>query len=152
MIKIRYADLSAGLHVQAECSGRSTIIYLVPGLTHTERQAALLRARRNATMGRGPRLPAAGVAAAVVRDRVWTTVRNGAAAVRAHPLLLVVPLVLIAASATLGYVRPSAVSITVPQATQGREAPSSGPPAPSPAPTPSQSTCLNLGPIGLCLK
>jgi len=61
-------------------------------------------------------------------------------------------LVLIAASATLGYVRPSAVSITVPQATQGREAPSSGPPAPSPSPSASQSTCLNLGPIGLCLK
>jgi hypothetical protein len=32
LIKIRYADLPAGLHVRAECSGRSTIIYLLPGL------------------------------------------------------------------------------------------------------------------------
>ncbi len=84
-----------------------------PGLTHAERRAALLRARRSAGLGHGPRLPAAGVAAAVARDRVAATARNGAAAFRAHPLLLLPP-VLIAASATLVYVMLSAVSITFP--------------------------------------
>jgi hypothetical protein len=244
LIRIRYADLPAGLHVRVEAKGRSTIIYLLPGLTHTERRAALQRARSNAGLGHGPRLPAASVAAAVVRDRVGITARNGAAAFRAHPLLLV-PLVVVAASATLAYVMLSAVTITFPRATPGGPArsvasgptgppgpgpsarfgsgppapggapgtrdrrragaskspragssasprpsgtgssspppgssgspapgpsgsapsgsappgsappdpaPSSGPPSPSPTPSPSPSTCLNLGPIGLCLK
>ncbi|HMH91993.1 MAG TPA: hypothetical protein VK586_13035 [Streptosporangiaceae bacterium] len=131
MIKIRYADLPAGLHVRAERSGRSTIIYLLPGLTHTERRAALLRVRSSASMGHGPHLPAAGVAAAVARDRVAATARNGAAAFRAHPLLLLPP-VLIVASATLAYVMLSAVSITFPQATRGGPA-RSAPSGPGPA-------------------
>jgi len=132
LIKIRYADLPAGLHVRAEADGRSTIIYLLPGLTHTERRAALLRARGSASMGYGPRLPAAGVAAAVARDRVAATARNGAAAFRAHPLLLLPP-VLIVASATLVYVMLSAVSITFPRAAPGGPARSvaSGPPGPA---------------------
>jgi hypothetical protein len=115
LIKIRYSDLPAGLHVRAEAVGRTTIIYLLPGLTNAERRAALLRARRSASMGHGPRLPAGSVAAAVARDRVAGTARNGAAAFRAHPLLLLPP-VLIAASATLVYVMMSAVSITFPHA------------------------------------
>lgn len=134
MIKIRYADLPAGLHVRAETTGANTIIYLLPGLTHAERRAALLRARSSASMGHGPRLPATGVAAAVARDRAAATARNGAAAFRAHPLLLLPP-VLIIASATLAYVMLSAVSITFPQAAPGgpaRSAPA-GPGAPGPA-------------------
>jgi hypothetical protein len=132
LIKIRYADLPAGLHVRAEASGRNTIIYLLPGLTHAERRAALLRARSSASMGHGPRLPAAGVAAAVARDRVAATARNGATAFRAHPLLLLPP-VLVIASATLAYVMLSAVSITFPEATPGGTA-HSAPAAPGPAP------------------
>jgi hypothetical protein len=130
LIKIRYADLPAGLHVRAERSGRSTVIYLLPGLSHTERRAALLRARSSASMGHGPRLPAAGVAAAVARDRAGATARNGAAAFRAHPLLLLPP-VLIVASATLAYVMLSTVSITFPQSVPGgpaRSAPAGPPP------------------------
>lgn len=119
MIKIRYADLPPGLHVRAEANGRHTIIYLLPGLTHAERRAALLRVRRSASMGHGPRLPASRVAAAVARNRVTATTRNSAAAFRAHPLLLLPP-VLIVASATLVYVMLSAVSITFPHAAPGR--------------------------------
>ena len=224
LIKIRYADLPGGLHVRTEASGRSTIIYLLPGLTPAERQSALLRVRRSASMGYGPRLPAAGVAAAIARDRVRATARNGAAAFRVHPLLLVPPM-LMAASATLAYVMLSTVSITFHQAAPGAPAgqvpsqqfgrPGSGPaghlgsgasldrpggapggrhpgapgrakspsagssspsspqspmpgpsgsapsdpapsgspsPAPSPSPSPSPSKCLNLGPVGVCLK
>ena len=118
MIKIRYADLPPGLHARAEANRRHAIIYLRPGLTHAERRAALLRVRRSASMGHGPRLPAGRVAAAVARDRITATTRNGAAAFRAHPLLLLPP-VLIVASATLVYVMLSAVSITFPHATPG---------------------------------
>ena len=147
MIKIRYADLPAGLHVRAVASGRNTIIYLLPGLTHSERRAALLRARSSASMGHGPCLPAAGVAAAVARDRVAATARNGAAAFRAHPLLLLPP-VLIIASATLAYVMLSAVSITFPQATPGdpgRSAPAA-PQAPGPAAAPGAPARKSLSP------
>ena len=86
----------------------------------------------------GPRAAPAGrgVAAAVARDRAAATARNGAAAFRAHPLLLLPP-VLIIASATLAYVMLSAVSITFPQATPGdpaRSAPAAPGPASEPAP------------------
>jgi hypothetical protein len=119
LIKIRYADLPPGLHVRAEANGRHTIIYLLPGLTHAERRAALLRVRRSASMGHGPRLPASRVAAAVARNRITATTRNGAAAFRAHPLLRLPP-VLVVASATLVYVMLSAVSITFPHAGPGQ--------------------------------
>jgi hypothetical protein len=111
LIKIRYSDLPAGLHVRAEAHGRGATIYLLPGLTPTERRAALLRARRNANMGHGPRLPATGVAIAVAADRVSATLRNGAAAFRAHPLLLLPPLIIVV-SATLVYILTAAVTIT----------------------------------------
>jgi hypothetical protein len=126
LIKIRYTDLPAGLHVRAEASGRSTVIYLLPGLTHAERRAALLRARRSAGLGYGPRLPAAGVAAAVARDRVATTARNGVTAFRGHPLLLLPPL-LIVASATLAYVMLSAVSVTFPPGVRDAQVPPARP-------------------------
>jgi hypothetical protein len=138
LIKIRYSDLPAGLHVRAEAVGRSTIIYLLPGLTNIERRAALLRARRSSSMGHGPHLPAGSVVAAVARDRVAATARNSAAAFRAHPLLLLPP-VLIAASATLVYVMMSAVSITFPQANPPRStesAPAGRPGQPGSGPRP----------------
>jgi hypothetical protein len=69
LIKIRYADLPAGLHARTEAQGRSTIIYLLPGLTAIERRAALVRACQSANLGYGPRLSSAGVAFAVARDR-----------------------------------------------------------------------------------
>lgn len=122
MIKIRYTDLPAGLHVRAETSGRHTVIYLLPGLSHGERRAALLRARRSAGLGRGPELPATGVAAAVARDRIAATARNGLTAFRGHPLLLLPP-VLVVASATLVYVMLSAVSVTFPPGSRDARVP-----------------------------
>jgi hypothetical protein len=112
LIKIRYTELPAGLHVRTEAHGRSTIIYLLPGLSPAERRAALLRARRGAALGYGPPLRASSVAAAVIRDRIRHTLRNGALAFRAHPLLLVPPLVIVA-SATLVYIMMSAVTFTI---------------------------------------
>src|SRR5580704_13913872 len=112
LIKIRYADLPAGLHVRAEARGRSTIIYLLPGLTAAERRAALLRIRRSASLGHGPRLSVPGFAAAVTLDRVGATLRNGAAAFRSHPLLLLPP-VIVAMTATLVYIMLANVTISI---------------------------------------
>ena len=95
MIKIRYADLPAGLHIRAVPRGKDTVIYLLPGLTAEQRQAALRRARSSARMGQGPPLPAASVLGAVMVDRMRTTLRNGAAAMRGHPAILVPPLVIV---------------------------------------------------------
>jgi hypothetical protein len=131
LIKIRYTHLPAGLHVRAEASGRNTTIYLLPGLSHGERRSALLRARRSAALGYGPRLPAAGVAAAVTRDRIAATVRNGLTAFAGHPLLLLPPL-LTAATATLMYVMLSAVAVTFPPGVRDAPGPQGRPGASRP--------------------
>jgi hypothetical protein len=112
MVKIRYSELPVGLHVSVKVRGRATIIYLLPGLTADQRRAALLRVRSSARMGQGPALPALGVAAAIAVDRVRTTVRNGAAAMRAHPVLLLPPLIVLVSSAIV-FVLMSFVSLTV---------------------------------------
>ena len=111
MIKIRYSELPAGLHVRAETHGRSTFIYLVPGLTLAERRAALLRIRRSASMGYGPRLPAVGLAAAIARDRIRATIWNGTSAFRAHPILLL-PVVVVL-TATMVYIMTADVTLTI---------------------------------------
>lgn len=112
MIKIRYADLPAGLHIRAVARGKDTIIYLLPGLTAAQRQAALRRARSSARMGHGPRLPVPGVLGAVMVDRMRTTVRNGAAAMRGHPAILVPPLVIVM-SAAVAYILLVSVDIRI---------------------------------------
>lgn len=129
MIKIRYADLPAGLHIRTAASGKDTIIYLLPGLTAAQRQAALRRVRSSARMGQGPRLPVAGVLRAVVVDRIRTTVRNAAAAMRGHPAILVPPLAIIV-TAAIAYILLVSVTIRLhePQASG-----SSGQGAPVPA-------------------
>lgn len=99
MIKIRYADLPAGLHIRAVARGKDTIIYLLPGLTAAQRQAALRRARSSARMGQGPRLPVSAVLGAVAVDRMRATLRNGAAAMRGHPAMFVPPLVIVMTAA-----------------------------------------------------
>jgi hypothetical protein len=110
VIKIRYADLPAGLHIRTVARGKDTIIYLLPGLTAPQRQAALRRARSSARMGQGPRLPVAGVLGAVMVDQIRTTVRNGAAAMRGHPAILVPPVVIIM-TAAVAYIL--LVSVTI---------------------------------------
>jgi hypothetical protein len=88
MVKIRYAELPAGLHVDARTHYGDTVVYLLPGLTTEQRRAALTRVRSSGRMGHGPRLSATSMALAVGTDRVRTTASNGASAVRGHPLLL----------------------------------------------------------------
>lgn len=88
MVRIRYAELQAGLHVAAEASGGDTVVYLLPGLTPAERRVALSRVRSLGRLGHGPRLSAASLAMAAGRDRIRTTFGNGAAAVRSHPILM----------------------------------------------------------------
>ena len=85
MIKIRYASLPEGLHIQARREGGHTVIYLRPGLTSDQRREALRRARQSARMGHGPKLPAPGLARALAADRAMSTLRNAGAAVRQHP-------------------------------------------------------------------
>jgi hypothetical protein len=92
MVKIRYAELPAGLHVATEDRDGCTIVYLLPGLTPRQRQAALTFARRGARIGHGPSLPAIDMAFAVAADRARTTGRTITAVLRRHPMLLL-PLV-----------------------------------------------------------
>ena len=99
MVKIRYMDLPAGLHVSAEKHGRTTVIYLLPGLTAEQRRAAIVRARSSGRMGLGPELPPVALALAIGADRVRMTLRNGLAATRSHPVVLLPALILCVSSA-----------------------------------------------------
>ena len=95
MIKIRYCELPPGLHVIAERQGRGTVIYLLPGLSQAQRQAALIRVRSSGRLGHGPAIPAFDLAIAIAGDKVRITVRNGAVAMRGHPALLLPPLIVL---------------------------------------------------------
>ncbi len=112
MIKIWYGDLPGGLHVRAVARGKDTIIYLLPGLTVAERRAALRRVRSSARMGHGPALSAVGLALAVMTNRIRTTVRNVASAMRMHPGMFV-PLLVILLSAPVAYFVLTSVSIKI---------------------------------------
>ncbi len=131
MIKIRYRDLSAGLHIVARSEGRRTIMYMLPGLTPGQRRAAVRRARQSARMGHGPPLPAAGVAFAVAMDQITATARNAAAAVRAHPVGLTVPAAILTSVAVF-YVLVASVTV------RGRPAQALGPAAAPSRGAPSQ--------------
>ncbi len=85
MIKIRYCDLPQGRHAHVHAAGRRSVIYLLPGLSPTQRRDALGRLIRASRQGYGPRLRAPGVRFAVARDVVKTTAGNALAAVRCHP-------------------------------------------------------------------
>lgn len=100
MICIRYRDLPSGVHATAACAGRSTTIYLQPGLTSAQRKAALRRLRQEARMGCGPSLPRVSLAAARGADWAERVLRQLAAIVRLHPvgiLLSALPLTAMAA-------------------------------------------------------
>jgi hypothetical protein len=92
MVKIRYAELPAGLHVVTEERDGCTMVYLQPGLTPSQRRAALTFARLSARIGHGASLPPVDLAFALAADRVRTTGRNLGYALRRHPVLLL-PLV-----------------------------------------------------------
>jgi hypothetical protein len=122
LIKIRYADLPAGLHVRTEHAGRRTVIYLLPGLTSAERRAALRRARSSVLVGHGPPLPRAGLARAIAADRLRVIAASGVAALRAHPALFVPP-VIIVLSAAVAYLLLASVSVRIEQPPAGSPQP-----------------------------
>jgi hypothetical protein len=142
MVKIRYAELPAGLHVTAQADRRGTVVYLLPGLTPVQRRAALIRVRSSARMGHGPRLPVLAMATAIAADRVRTTTRIGAAAARGHPMLFLPPLVVLVSSAIV-FTLMSFVTLTVSPHGQAAAAalplPTLGADVqPSPSPSPSK--------------
>jgi len=137
MVKIRYAELPAGLHVVTEERDGSTIVYLQPGLTPSQRRAALTFARLSARIGHGASLPPVDLAFALTADRFRTTGRNLAFAVRRHPMLLL-PLVAVVS----GVIVVTMLSVV----TVGASPPShSTYPAPGGQPTPLPNSVLQPG-------
>jgi hypothetical protein len=114
MVKIRYAELPAGLHVATEADDRCTVVYLKPGLTRGQRKDALTVARRSARFGHGPSLPPLDMAFALAADRTRTTARITATAMRKHPVLLLPVLGLVAGIIAVGILAAVAVVTVVP--------------------------------------
>jgi hypothetical protein len=113
MVKIRYSELPAGLHVATEAGDRCTVVYLKPGLTKAQRKDALTVARRTARFGHGPSLPALDMAFALAADRTRTSARIVTSAMRHHPLLLL-PVVALVAGIIAAGVLASSVMVTAP--------------------------------------
>jgi hypothetical protein len=101
VITIRYRNLPSGMHARAEYAGRSTAIYLQPGLTGAQRAAAVRRLRQEARMGCGPSLPCARLALACAADWIRCGVRQLIAIVRLHPVGTLLPALLLGAMAAL---------------------------------------------------
>jgi hypothetical protein len=103
VIRIRYRDFSAGTHDITGWHGvarrgpRGVTVYLVPGLTAGERRAVLRRLRQEASRGFGPPLPLLALAFALCADRLRTTAGTGAAVIRLHPAVTLLPGALVAA-------------------------------------------------------
>jgi hypothetical protein len=89
------------MHARAEHAGRSTAIYLQPGLTGAQRAAAVRRLRQEARMGCGPSLPCARLALACAADWIKGGVRQMIAIVRLHPIGTVLPALLLSVLAGL---------------------------------------------------
>jgi len=132
VIRIRYEDLPGGLHARAEPRGKDVIIYLLPGLTPSQRKAAVRRLRAGARMGPGPGLSAAGLARARLADWARVNGRNVFAALRLHPLVLIpsIVIVLTAVIASILLVRVT-LRLDPPHAVGAVPAPATAPPAPA---------------------
>jgi hypothetical protein len=115
MVKIRYSELPAGLHVATEADDGCTIVYLKPGLTREQRKDALTVARRSARFGHGPSLPVLDMTFALAADRTRTTARIVASAMRKHPLLLLPVLVLVLGIIAAAVLASAAVGVTAPR-------------------------------------
>jgi hypothetical protein len=129
VIRIRYGDLPPGLHGKAERGARGVAVYLLPGLTSSQRKAALRRLRQEADRGCGPALPAPQLMVALGWDRVRTALCAVAAIVRLHPVASLLHAGAAGAAMTLFVL----ASVSVPLGT----AAGSGPPAAPVAFTPS---------------
>jgi hypothetical protein len=115
MIRIRYRDsneFSPGLHAAAERHGRTTMVYLLSGLTAPQRRSALRRLRLSARMGHCPRLPAAQLALALLADLIRTAVGRAGAVFRLHPAGSTVPVMVLSGGA-IAFLLFSTVSIRV---------------------------------------
>ena len=128
IIKIRYRDqsqLSPGLHAAAERHGRAITVYLLSGLSATQRRAALRRLRISARRGYGPWLPAPQLALALLADRIRTAAGRAGAVFRSHPAGSTVPVMVVSAGA-IAFLALSAVSIRVIHRPSGLGPPSFG--------------------------
>jgi hypothetical protein len=85
------------MHARAEYAGRSTTIYLQPGLTGAQRRAAVRRLRQEARMGCGPSLPCARLLVACATDWIRCGARQLIAIVRLHPVGTLLPVLLLTA-------------------------------------------------------
>jgi hypothetical protein len=113
VIRIRYSsELQPGLNGHAERHDRTTVVYLLPGLTPAERAAALRRLRQHGRMGRGPVLPRWQLGIALLADRVRMAFGQAGAIVRTHPAGSTLPVVAVSA-AVAGFLLLSAVSIRI---------------------------------------
>ncbi|HTR94160.1 MAG TPA: hypothetical protein VMI73_20690 [Trebonia sp.] len=76
-------------------------VYLVPGLTVRERKAVLRRLRQEGSRGFGPPLPLLALALGLCADKLRTTAGTGAALIRLHPAVTLLPGLFVAAVMTL---------------------------------------------------
>lgn len=113
MIRIRYSsELRPGLNGHAERLDRTTVVYLLPGLTPAERAATLRRLHQHGRMGRGPVLPRWQLGLALLADRVRMAFGQAGAIVRTHPAGSTLPVMAVSA-AVAGFLVLSAVSIRI---------------------------------------
>jgi hypothetical protein len=152
MISVRYChwrELSPGLNATAQCNGRGTVVYLVPGLTRDERRAALRRLRMASRVGAGPELPAAQLAFALLAERIRTAAGRAGAIFRVHPAASALPVLLVSVGVIV-FMSLSAVSVQVlPQQAAAGPSPrlAPGPAAPAgggPAHRPGRASQANL--------
>jgi hypothetical protein len=153
VIRIRYSsELQPGLHGRVERHGGATFVYLLPGLTPRQRQAALRRMRQQGRMGISPRLPAAQLATALLADRVRAAFGQAGAIVRVHPAGSTLPVMAVSVAIT-SFLVLSALSVHIvrlpPQAAGGRagigSAPGGGAGQPLPGPGGGQPTGPSSG-------
>lgn len=131
-VKIRYRDasqFSPGLRATAERHGLTATVYLLPGLTAAQRNAALRRLRQSGRMGYGPRLPVVQLAFALFVDRIRATIGQIGSVFRVHPAGASGPVMLVSAGA-IALLMLSAVSIRILREPRGPHGPSASGPAP----------------------
>jgi hypothetical protein len=97
VIRIRYPDFSsgvrdlAGLHGIAEPGARGVTVYLLPGLTASQRKAVIRRLRQEASRGFGPPLPMPSLVIALCADRMRVAAGTTVAVFRLHPTVMLLP-------------------------------------------------------------